>query len=323
MQHVAGAGGLPTIEGFEVLEVLGTGGFSTVYSACDLTCGDQVALKVLADANSDHRRFQRECRILEQLSPIDGIVGVRQSTFAVDGRPVIVMDHLSGGTLAGRIAQEPLAPVDVLSIGIRLAIALEFAHRRGVFHRDIKPANVLFDAGGRPAIVDFGIAIADDRRAATVTHYSLSPPYSPPERFRDDDPAGPGAGDIWSLAATLYTALNVMPPFGTTSEGGLAGLVVRVANEPMAPIEREDLPPGFAAVLRHALEKDPADRYHSMEVLAAELWYVREAATRPGAERRTFPGIGAALPDAMSDPPPDARHRAPAATEWWKGPAVR
>lgn len=293
-QQGSGGGRVPTVDGFDDLALLGVGGSATVYAGTDRRRGDRCALKVLSGEMGDTRRFQRECRILSQISHIDGVVEVRQATFAEDGRPVIVMELLPGGTLSDRIRAESLALFDVLTMGVKLAVALELAHRRGVFHRDIKPANVLFDSTGQPSLADFGIAVTDDHAASATTHRSLSPPHSPPERFNDAD-VDPRLGDIWSLASTLYTSLSGRPPFGTAADGGLVGLATRVAEAPVPPLERDDLPHGLELGLHAAMAKDPEHRLPSMDVVAARLWEARERAIDVTLDPRPFPGAEHAL----------------------------
>lgn len=309
--QLEGTGGarVPTVDGFDDLAVLGIGGSATVYAGTDRRSGDRCALKVLSGAMGDTRRFQRECGILTQISHIDGVVEVRQATFAEDGRPVIVMELLPGGTLSDRIRADPLAAFDVLTMGVKLAVALELAHRRGVFHRDIKPANVLFDATGQPALADFGIAVTEDQAASATTHRSLSPPHSPPERFNDAE-VDPRLGDIWSLASTLYTALSGRPPFGTAADGGLVGLATRVAEAPVPPLERDDLPHGLEVGLHAAMAKDPQHRLPSMDAVAARLWEARERAIDITLDPRPFPGAERALPmlERVGEEP-----------RWWHG----
>jgi serine/threonine protein kinase len=281
---------LPVIDGFTDLELLGAGGSSAVFAATDVESGERMAVKVLSFGQDDHARFQRECSILGQLSVVPGIVVVRQATFAEDGRPVIAMDLMTGGSLADRIAEEPMRVVDAVTMGIELAVSLELAHRRGVFHRDLKPANVLFDAEGRPSLADFGIAMVGGQSASTTTSNSLSPPHAPPERLADDDATDPRLGDIYSLGSTLFTALTGSAPFGTASDGGLAGLFRRIVDDPLPPLGRSDPPPELEPVLHRALAKRPGERFQSMDELAAELWDIREGLVAPDAEARPYPG---------------------------------
>ena len=265
-------GGAPLVEGFTDLKVLGHGGFATVYSATDVVLHRRVALKVIASNHSDHRRFQRECRILASLSEVDGVVPVLAAAVASDGRPVIVMRLLDGGSLASVVRTSgPLSVGDTLRVGDRLCGALAAAHGRGIFHRDIKPDNVLFTLGGDPSLGDFGIATIDAVASSSETLGSLSPPHAPPERFVGDDNTDPAAGDVYSLGSTLYFCLAGSPPFGTAAQGGLTGLLRRVADDPVPQLERGDLPGGLQDVLETAMQKTPADRYRSMEDFASAL----------------------------------------------------
>lgn len=255
----------PSVVGFEQLEEIGVGGFSTVYSARDSELHREVALKVLSFDASDHRRFRRECRILGMLSGVPGVVPVHHATFTTDGRPVIAMKLMAGGSLQRRLARSgPMDAESVLDMGLVLSRALQTAHDHRVFHRDIKPANVLFDEHGVPALGDFGIALVQDLLASTETIDSLSPPHAPPERVTGDADVDPLRCDVYSLGSTLYTALSGRPPFGTSEHGGMVGLLRRIAEAPVPPLGREDLPRDLEPVLRRAMAKDPADRFPDM-----------------------------------------------------------
>ncbi|NLA34124.1 MAG: protein kinase, partial [Actinobacteria bacterium] len=164
------------------------------------------------------------------------------------------------------------------------ARTLERLHRSGVFHRDIKPANLLIGAHGEVAVSDFDIAVLTDRSMSTRTLGSMSPPHAPPERLRGA--AGhDGAGDIWSLASTLFTLLEGRPPFGTAEDpGGLNALVGRVAASPLASSRRADVPRHLWTVLEIALAKDPLDRFASAAEFADALDAVM---TSPTASLRT------------------------------------
>jgi len=264
--------GAPLVEGFSDLKVLGHGGSATVYSATDVVLHRRVALKIIASNHSDHRRFQRECRILATLSEVDGVVPVLAAAVASDGRPVIVMKLLDGGSLTSVVRTSgPLAIGDTLRVGDRLCGALGAAHSRGIFHRDIKPDNVLFTLSGAPALGDFGIATIDAVANSSETLGSLSPPHAPPERFLGEEHSNAAAGDVYSLGSTLYYCLAGAPPFGTAAQGGLTGLLKRVADDPVPQIERDDLPTGMQQVLETAMQKTPADRFESIEQFAAAL----------------------------------------------------
>lgn len=268
--------GPPLIEGFTDLVKVGQGGFSTVYAATQDGIERRVAIKVLDLGFSDEHRFRRECRTLGSLSGIHGIVPVLQATFSSTGQPCIVMQLMDGGSLSRRVrASGPLSPVDVIRNGGVLCRALQVAHDRRIYHRDIKPENVLF-SGNDAAIADFGIALVDDMESRSQTMDSISPPHAPPERFADGH-ADPVLGDVYSLGSTLYTALAGRPPFGTTADGGLAGLIQRVTAAPVPPIDRVDSPTALAMVLERSMAKNPLDRHQSMASFAAALETAHQA----------------------------------------------
>lgn len=127
----------PRIDGYVDLDLVATGGSSTVYSATESATGSQVALKVLSLSADGSDRFDREVRILQRLAGVAGIVAARRATITADGRPVIAMDLLSGGSLKERLTSGPLPPSEVVSMGITIATALGVAHRRGAVPRAV------------------------------------------------------------------------------------------------------------------------------------------------------------------------------------------
>jgi serine/threonine protein kinase len=177
--------------------------------------GRRVAIKVLGRATLEARaRFEREARILGELSEADGFVTLLGSGTAPDGKPFVVMPLVAGGTLRARLAKGALPAEEVVALGRALAAALGRAHARGVVHRDLKPENVLLTEDGRPLIADLGIAkhfrgSTDGNTTSVVlsqtgeTRGTIG--YMPPEQMGDATRAGPPA-DVFALAAILYEA---------------------------------------------------------------------------------------------------------------------
>jgi len=252
------------VDGYDNFVEIGRGGLSTVYSATQLALHRPVAVKVVdldPDDATARRRFQRECAALGVLGESPGIVPVYSATFTADGRGCIVM-RLMRESLADTLRREgPLDVERVIDVGVTALTALDHAHRRGIVHRDVKPANLLVAEGGEIALGDFDISSVDSVRSSTATLDSMSPPHAPPERWRGDAAAGP-SGDIWSLGSTLYMLLTGSQPFGTASaQGGVAGLIDRVMNDPTPPVGRPDVAPAIESVIGRALAKDPDDRW--------------------------------------------------------------
>src|SRR5436190_1427732 len=196
------------------------GGMGEIYRATDATLGRAVAVKVLADryARDDaiRQRFTREALAAARLSGEPHIVTI----FDVGehaGRPFIVMEYLSGGSLEQRIrkdgAQQPGQALGWLE---QARVALDAAHRNGVVHRDVKPANLLLDRNGNVHVADFGIASAAGMDSLTMTGTVLGTAgYLSPEQAQGER-ATP-ASDLYALAVVAFELLSGRRPFENDS----------------------------------------------------------------------------------------------------------
>jgi serine/threonine protein kinase len=313
------------VPGYRDLAQIGRGGFSTVFTAYQEHFDRTVALKILEIEMVDEqsqRRFARECAAAGRLTGHPNIVTVFESGFTTDGKPYIAMEHFALGSLAVRLRSEGSLPLtDVLRVGVRIAGALEVAHRSGVIHRDIKPANILVSAYGEPALADFGIA-AVALRDQSVNTATMTPSYSPPEVLEGRSPTV--ASDVYSLGATLYCLLAGRPPFADDTEPGVFALLLRVLREQVPDIERTDVPTEVVDVLRRAMAKEPRQRFASAAAFGEELRALQKRLGQPVTDMVTglSPPPGAA-PAAVDDDaptpganrptaPPAAPTRAPA-----------
>ncbi|MCU1437855.1 MAG: serine/threonine protein kinase [Naasia sp.] len=232
----------------------------------------QVAVKVmLADVVNDQVRqmFQAEANLMAQLSTHPSILTVYQASVSSDGRPYLVME-LCSATLGERYRREKIPVAEVLRISIRIASAVETAHRAGVLHRDIKPSNILTTAYGHPVLSDFGIAatLAESERTESL---GLSIPWSAPEVLMDET-AGSIASEVWSMAATVYSLVAGRSPFevpGTDNKS--AELISRINRAKPEPIGRADVPARLELVLTRAMSKRPEQRPRSVLELIREL----------------------------------------------------
>ncbi|MEV1067080.1 serine/threonine-protein kinase [Streptomyces sp. NPDC050263] len=260
------------LSGYEVLEVLGQGGFATVYRARQLSVGREVALKVdsrvLAGAR-DRQRFLREVTAAGQLSGHPNVVAVYDAGILADGRPYMVLELCPGGSLGDRLYKQGAFPVEeARSIGVRIADALAAAHAAGVLHRDIKPGNIMVNQYGEVALADFGLAaMPRPGQELSVTREALTPAYAPPEAFRLAEPTP--AGDVYSLGATVYALLHGRPAHAP-EQGSLSLAEVIVRHTWPLP-DVPGVPPALMAVLRRAMAADPADRLPSAEALRDAL----------------------------------------------------
>jgi len=260
---------------YKILEPIGTGGSSQVYTAHDLTLGRQVAIKILDDraaAEEDLRRlFTKEGKALAQLTH-PNVVGV-YDVGEVDGRPFIVMEHVEGISLKQRIERTGALPLaDAVRIGIEIAQGLEFTHSRGIIHADLKPSNILLDLEDKPKICDFGIARTPQEDAETPQLFATAL-YVSPERV--EGKRASVASDIYGLGLVLYEMLVGKPPF--TSANAAVLLRDHVVRQPVPPSHlRPSLPKEVDSVVLKALAKDPSLRWKRASDFAAALGKVHE-----------------------------------------------
>jgi eukaryotic-like serine/threonine-protein kinase len=264
----------PVIPGHTYIRPLGSGGFADVFLYEQDMPRRVVAVKVLAsDAISPDvlRTFNAEADIMARLSAHPSIVTIHQASISADGRPFFVMEYCPD-TMSTRYKKAPLPVADVLDAGVRMAAALETAHRSGLLHRDIKPSNVLITSLNTPVLADFGIAsaIVDDEDESRV--FAMSVPWSSPEVLAERV-SGSVTSEVWSLGATLYTLLAGRSPFESElkEKNSRDMIKARVAKAVFTPIPRDDVSPKVHEVLAKAMDKNPARRQQSMFDFAEEL----------------------------------------------------
>ncbi|HEU5222735.1 MAG TPA: serine/threonine-protein kinase [Candidatus Lumbricidophila sp.] len=275
----------PRLAGFSYIRVLGSGGFSDVFLFEQNLPRRQVAVKsLLPDSVTEaaKRMFQREANLMAALSSHPSILTVFEAGIAADGRPYLVTEYCPG-SLGQQYRRERLALDVVLSTGIRIASAVESAHRAGVLHRDIKPSNILTTTFGAPVLADFGIA-ATLAAAHEEDAAGMSIPWTAPEVL-DADSAGDVASEVWSLGATVYSLLAGRSPFERVNgENTMAALSRRISKSQLALSGRIDAPRSLEAVLQRSMAKDPAQRHASALEFARDLQLVeQELGLRPTA----------------------------------------
>ncbi len=213
-----------------------------------------------ARAEEARHRAMREGRIAARLQHPNAIAV--HDVVEDHGLPVLVMEYLPSRSLADLLTERgALDPAVVADIGTQVASALAAAHAAGIVHRDIKPGNVLIDDDGVAKIADFGISHATDD--VSVTRSGLvagTPAYLAPETARGSPPTP--ASDVFSLGATLYAAVEGVPPFGVEDENSLA-LLHRVAEGTVPPPRRAG---PLEPVLLGMLRPDPAERLGAAQV---------------------------------------------------------
>jgi serine/threonine protein kinase len=288
--------------GFTDVHEVGRGAFATVYRAVDRASGSPVALKVLHAA--DHRRvdahaLQLEARALGAVSDHPHIVTLHRAVLREDGDPMLVLE-LCDGSLADRVATTgPLGVREAIATAVKLAGALETAHRAGVLHRDLKPSNVLTTVYAEPVLADFGIAGLREATAGGSSQRSgRSVHHAAPEVLLGA-PAS-AASDVYGLASTLYELLDGHAPFFVTAGEDAAEVQRRIISGTPPRLEAPGTSPALRELLRRALAKDPAARPSSALAFAQELRELERDAGWPLTPCRV---------DGLGDLPPLPRPR--------------
>lgn len=294
---------------YQLGDVIGRGGMAEVYRASDLKLARPVAVKILLDGagdDTDRQRFIAEARTLAMLSH-SGLVTVLDAGFGSsrqqravtgggdDDRPFLVMELVSGPTLAEVMKKGPLRLEDVAPIAAQVADALAYVHERGVVHRDVKPGNVLIGHDDVVKLADFGIArLVEQRTHHTRTGVTIgTAAYIAPEQVNGG--TVDGAADVYALGLVLLEAITGRREYaGAPAEAALA----RLHRPPDIPA----LEPGWHDLLAGMTALDPADRPSAADAAA----WLRASLDEP-APRGT---VG--VPDATTSPILAARDPEPA-----------
>jgi TolB-like protein len=338
---------------YEIQSAIGAGGMGEVYKARDTRLDRSVAIKVLpAEVSADP---ERRVRIEHEAKTIAGLTHPHICTLYDvgdhEGTTFLVMEHLTGETLAQRLARGPLPLEQALTVGTEIADALAAAHRQGVIHRDLKPGNVMLTKAGAK-LLDFGLAKLTARGEPAAARLASAPTARAPltgegsivgtlQYMAPEQVEGKGADartDLWALGALLYEMVTGQRPF----EGGSPASIITaiMSAEPPAVSALQALtPPGVDRLVRKCLQKDLEARWQSASDVADELRWLASgagatrAATAAVGTRRRHGMTGGARGGRGADPgrgvrgsgrrrparpSPDVRHRKPrpAAIQW-------
>lgn len=268
------------IDGYETIAPIGEGGFGRVFRARQATFARDVAIKVLAASGMKDetvRRFERECRAIGTLSGHPNIVTIYDSGISRWGRPYIVMDHMSGGSFGDRLARsETIEHQSAVEAIVKIAGAVETAHRSGILHRDIKPENILLSAYGEPKLADFGVASIPGGYQTHTGAITASLAHAAPEVLEGQKATR--AVDVYALGSTLFALIDGRPAFSPTDDGGLQSLIARTLTQPVPDLREKGVPGGVCTVIETAMAKDPTTRFDSVEDFATALQRAQSAA---------------------------------------------
>jgi eukaryotic-like serine/threonine-protein kinase len=257
---------------YELLELVGSGGMSSVWRSHDRLLDRVVAIKILHEqftADAEYvERFRREARAVARLSHPNIVTVIDRGEDG--GRQFIVFEYIEGENLKDAIERAGRLSVrDALTLTLQMARALAFAHDRGLVHRDVKPQNVLLTEDGRAKMTDFGIARSIDVDGVTVTGTVLgTSEYIAPEQAQGR--RVDALTDVYSLGVVLYELLTGTVPFRGEN---FVAIALRHVNEPPPSVleRRPDVPPRVATAVDRAMAKRPEERFQSMGELGSEL----------------------------------------------------
>jgi predicted Ser/Thr protein kinase len=277
-----------TLNQYILVTQIGKGGMGTVWKAWDRKLTRWVAIKfLLAEETEGVERFEREAKLAARLRHphIAAIHEVGEAATASLGRTTthyLVMEFVEGQTLAA----VKLSQREFLELFVKVARAIDVAHKGGVVHRDLKPLNIMVTADQWPYVMDFGLAKASETDSSLSNSGALmgTPAYMPPEQAEGRHAEVDARSDVYSLGATMYSVLLGRPPYPGQNT---LEILRRLANDPLTLPRslQPDFPPEVEAILVKALAKDKKDRYASAAELAADLARYLEGrpATQPPA----------------------------------------
>ncbi len=260
----ASATALPDIEGFRVVERIGSGGGGDVFKVEDTKLGRLVAAKTLRLDRGLHATVEDFLREARALALFDDPRIVRLFEIRADADPpVLLMEYVDGFEL-GAIGHS-LEYQQRAKIMAEVAEAVEGAHRKGLQHRDLKPANILVDRDLKPRLLDFGLSTGEPFSG----HGRGTPAYMAPEQLETGRPLDQRT-DVYSLGVVLYELLCGVRPFEAESIERTTAAILE--GSPRLPVEIEpSVPEPLQAIALKAMERDPSERYSSAGEMALDL----------------------------------------------------
>ncbi|HEX6502350.1 MAG TPA: protein kinase [Terriglobales bacterium] len=283
---------------YEIQSPLGAGGMGEVYRARDTRLDRVVAVKILPPHLSEsceaRQRFDREARAVSSLSHphICHLYDVGQQ----DGISYLVMEFLEGETLTDRLRKGPMPLDQVLKVGAQICEGLEKAHRSGVVHRDLKPGNIMLTKVGAK-LMDFGLAKAvspEKPPSSGLTATLMSPDgnqpltaqgtvvgtfqYMSPEQVEGTE--ADVRSDIFALGAVLYEMATGKRAFAGKSQASIVAAILASEPQPISAVQPMS-PPALDRVVKTCLEKDPENRFQSVQDVQLQLRWIQESPSKP------------------------------------------
>src|SRR5512139_4109595 len=283
---------------YEIQSAIGAGGMGEVYKARDTRLDRSVAIKVLPPAFSAdperRARFEREAKTIAGLNHPH--ICTLHDVGEYEGSTFLVMEHLTGETLAQRLEKGPLPLEQALTVATEIADALTAAHRQGVIHRDRKPGNVMLTKAGAK-LLDFGLAkLKGHGEQPAAAHLASAPTQSTPltgegmivgtlQYMAPEQLEGKPADartDIWAFGAILYEMLTGKRAFEGASAASLISSILTADPPPASNLQRL-VPSALDRTIHRCLAKDPGDRWQCAGDLVSEIRWIAEGGSPAGA----------------------------------------
>jgi len=274
------AGFMPEIPGYKLIQLIGSGANGRVFLATDQS-GQQCAVKTPNMWLNDNQlsRFHHEVRVLSRLDHpnIARVKDFGEFVVADQKLPFLVMDYISGTAIDEYVRQKALSHTAIVEMTLSVLDALKYAHQKSVIHRDIKPDNILVNEQGQPILLDFGIATLGDEATQMLTQLTGTGDivgtlgYMSPEQITGSDKSDLRS-DIYAMGVVLYQLLSGRLPIEVEASQFFSAVHDIINQTPVSLVSLDgSIDNGLAALVHHAMEKSPQQRYQSVSEFINDL----------------------------------------------------
>jgi hypothetical protein len=290
------------IPGIDSVVEIGRSPTHTTFRVRDVATGRNLVVKLL-NAGRDWpglpERFELEQTAMAGLAH-PNIVPVFGHGWTETGMPYIVTGEAPGGSIGDRLrGPTPMTGPDILALGVRMAGALESAHRVGVVHGDLRPDDMRLTPTGEPVLADFGVVTLVRPNAASVTDPADLAHVAP--ELLDGTPAS-AASDVYSLGSALFALFTGLPAFVRPGEQNVVPAIKRISSDPVPDLAAKNVPAPVAAAITKAMSKSPAERPHDAEDFGRALQQAQVSLGLPMTEMVLFGAAPTAQPKATAAP---------------------